>query len=508
VISHETAVQMLYGVDKGSVEFMGAKYGMGVFVAEAGPNTLALHQSANDGYRGLYVMCFKGPDRGKGFAVLCNGDNNGMVLNAMLSQTILREFRWQGIDLSRVAQNFDFSKGDIRQEEIVNLGYKHLLFSSFVPDLPEELEIKGSVDPLARFNRAIGAEVEYVTNQKFARVSNLFSERLPAFDPDAFGRQGKIMDSWETVRHNERDCDEVVARLAKPSPVSFVSVSTKFHDGNHAEFVGVQGLDGATQEWFELVPKSHLEGHAMHRFKVDSSLSGRVVSKVRVCSYPDGGLTRIGLFSLDLPSSERAKFPGFEKHTEPMRKVVKFNPDDFQKPDLLAVKKHWSSLKIGEEVDVASVSAGGSIKFVTNQHYGPVGSVIFPSKPKGMFDGLETSRSRQPWHMDSVVIQLGLPAVIHRVLVDFTFFVNNNPKFLSILGFGEGRWHQLVDVTFVKCYAGNRAEFSVSCPAVLEYVKVFCYPDGGFNRINFFSFFSPQMKLLADRKFVVPVAKL
>ena len=77
-ISHETAVAILSPsslVDLGAVAFIGAQAGCGVFVANAGPNRLILHQAANDGFRGVYIVCFEGPDRGKGCVVLSNGDN-------------------------------------------------------------------------------------------------------------------------------------------------------------------------------------------------------------------------------------------------------------------------------------------------------------------------------------------------------------------------------------------------------------------------------------------------
>ena len=44
--------------------------GLGVFVARAGENRVMLHQAANDGYRGVYMVCFDGPDRGKGIVVV------------------------------------------------------------------------------------------------------------------------------------------------------------------------------------------------------------------------------------------------------------------------------------------------------------------------------------------------------------------------------------------------------------------------------------------------------
>ena len=80
-------------VDKGAFEFMGALIGYGVFVAQAGNNRLLLHQAANDGFRGIALICFDGPAASEGpigFVMLCNGDNNGTRLLAEISKFILK----------------------------------------------------------------------------------------------------------------------------------------------------------------------------------------------------------------------------------------------------------------------------------------------------------------------------------------------------------------------------------------------------------------------------------
>jgi len=118
--------------DKGSGDFMSARVGMGVFIADAGPNRIALHQAANEGFRGMYLVCFHGPDAGQGYVVCANGDNQAAICIARIVQHLLIESSWQGIDhdLLRGRQNFDF--GGIKQEEIVNFAYKTLVFDAFV----------------------------------------------------------------------------------------------------------------------------------------------------------------------------------------------------------------------------------------------------------------------------------------------------------------------------------------------------------------------------------------
>jgi hypothetical protein len=70
--------------DNGAYAFMKARMGVGMFVfdvaSEGGgpPNRWMLHQAANDGFRGLLLVCFDGPDAAagpRGFVAICNGDN-------------------------------------------------------------------------------------------------------------------------------------------------------------------------------------------------------------------------------------------------------------------------------------------------------------------------------------------------------------------------------------------------------------------------------------------------
>ena len=53
IISHDTAVELLYGRYLCCKKFMGCLMGLGVFIAEVGDNKFAIHQGANDGFRGI-----------------------------------------------------------------------------------------------------------------------------------------------------------------------------------------------------------------------------------------------------------------------------------------------------------------------------------------------------------------------------------------------------------------------------------------------------------------------
>ena len=144
-VSHETAQLMLNpGPDLGSEAFMRAKMGHGVFIfdvapAEVGqpPSLWMLHQAANDGFRGVYLVCFDGPDAAqgpRGFVVLSNGDNNAMLLNCEVSRLLLQtafEPPLQGLDWGRISSQAFLAEG-IKQEEVVNMGLSELVLNAFI----------------------------------------------------------------------------------------------------------------------------------------------------------------------------------------------------------------------------------------------------------------------------------------------------------------------------------------------------------------------------------------
>ncbi len=502
-ISHDTAMRMLHGLDLGSGKFMGAKMGLGVFTLEAGANRFALHQGANDGFRCLFLHCFDGPDTGFGFTILCNADTNGVSFVTDVAQQILATTRPTGINFEKFKlMGHPEGSTDVPPEQAVNLGYKELIFSAFEEDLPEEIVVKGPLDPLSSINLAVGASILDVTNQKFARAENLLSPNLPVFDPTLYGRQGKIMDSWESVRHNPLPWDQLVFRLKVPSPIRYVSLSTKFHFGNQPQAVQLEGQLEENSDWIVLVPKTDLKGHAIK--KVLTASPERVVSLIRVSMYPDGGLTRLGLFADNLPKDERAHdlqpegavnkvFDDPIPHSaRPLTPSYKLNGNTgaIEKSDEVAanIERNWQRMHKGSEVDIATVALGGKIMHASNEHYGPAAQIISPYPPLDMFDGFESARSRAKDHFEEVVILLGRRAAIHRIEIDFTFFKNNNPRDLSIEGLDEaGQWIPIFKRNSVKAYAGNVLNVPLTSPRILHHLKIKVFPDGGMNRVRAFT---------------------
>ena len=487
-ISHDTAVQMLFGTNLSSRQFMGADMGLGIFTIEAGTNRMAVHQGANDGYRSLFLHCYDGPDRGKGMVILCNGDSNSVLFIAEVAQAILTELKISGINQNLFKGEFDSSR--VPLAELVNRGYKDLIFNAFQNDLPEPISREQSrVDPLAAFNLAVGGIIQDVSNQRFARAENLLSDRLPTFDPELFGRQGKIMDSWESSRHNEKRFDTLTFKLKKPSAIQFVSLSTQFHLGNQAQAAMIEGRQNESEPWRTIVAETQLDGHAMKYLKATSGDS--VFSEIKVTMFPDGGLSRLGLYGEDLPLDQQTLFHDCKAakssvFKDPIPHAVRPLVPHYSATDSL-IKRNWAAALKGSEVDLASAAFGGKISSASNEHYGPAAQIISPFPPLNMFDGFESARSRDKDHFEEVVIALGKQRRIHRIEIDFTYFKNNNPRKLSILGLAHGSWITLAKSTDVKAYAGNLIEFKIDRPEDFSQIKVVLFPDGGMNRVRVFS---------------------
>ena len=265
---------MLHGTDKGCKDFMGLKMGVGVFVGEAQRNRFAIHQGANDGYRGVFVHCFAGPDRGTGFVMFANGDNNSMFFISESMQVLFKNFKLEGVDTTKF-DGASFTKSGIGQEEIVNYGYKAMVFSAFEEDLPEITvaplfcSSKGNIESpaealpsheLSKYNRVIGARLISTTNQGFAQAANLVLPSEPQFDPTLFCRHGKVMDSWESERHNENDFHEAVFELKSEIDVEYVLLSTKWHFGNQVKQAQVFVRASEDSDWEKLVPIMAIKG--------------------------------------------------------------------------------------------------------------------------------------------------------------------------------------------------------------------------------------------------------
>jgi len=101
-----------------------------------------------------------------------------------------------------------------------------------------------------------------------------------------------------------------------------------------------------------------------------------------------------------------------------------------------------------------------------------------------MFDGLESKRSRTKGHKEELIIKLAKKALLNRIEFDFTYFVNNNPRSISIYYQQGGSWTPIVEDYPCKAYAGNVLVYPIDKQISTEQLKFNFHPDGGVNRIR------------------------
>ncbi|HEX6465067.1 MAG TPA: allantoicase [Vicinamibacterales bacterium] len=124
-------------------------------------------------------------------------------------------------------------------------------------------------------------------------------------------------------------------------------------------------------------------------------------------------------------------------------------------------------------------------------------------------DGWETRRRRTPGH-DWCIVQLGLPGVIHSVIVDTSFFRGNYPSHCSIdaCGLAEGAdptaetvvWRPIVPQTELTGDAKNALGIDRAGPERrFTHVRLNIFPDGGVARFRVMGEVLPDWsRILAD----------
>jgi allantoicase len=152
--------------------------------------------------------------------------------------------------------------------------------------------------------------------------------------------------------------------------------------------------------------------------------------------------------------------------------------------------------------DLASRRVGGSVLWANDELFAERENLIRPQEPvfqsatfghKGqIYDGWETRRRREPG-VDSAVIRLGLPGVIHGIVVDTAYFTGNYPPFCwvegaSVAGYpsaaelDEQDWQPLVPRS--PLLGNTKNPFEVDDPHRFTHVRLTIDPDGGVARLR------------------------
>jgi len=257
--------------------------------------------------------------------------------------------------------------------------------------------------PVNCLSTRVGARVLFATDEWFACASNLIKAEEPAFDPNAFCSQGKVMDGWETRRKRTPGHDWCIIKLGYPCFPSEVELDTRWFTGNFVPQASVECIfispedenkqrilrelpgvndgrlgrigtgmsvsDIAVAEkslkslghWHELVGKTNLsagyEDTSITRVTIDSKLASNIgrISHIRLNYYPDGGVARMKLYG----------------HV-----AYDFTND----------------IKDKRIMDLLYSGVGGKGISCSNRHYGVPANLLQPGRGVNMGDGWETAR--------------------------------------------------------------------------------------------------------------------
>ncbi len=306
----------------------------------------------------------------------------------------------------------------------------------------------------------LGAELVSCSDDFFAPKERLIKPEAPVFIADKFDDHGKWMDGWESRRKREEGHDFCVIRLC-PGIIHGVDIDTSFFTGNYPPEASLEAchIDGDPDQetvWFELLPVCSLEGDAHHYFAVNDS---RVWTHLRLNIFPDGGVARLRVYG------------------------VAFHD--------------WSLESAGEWVDLVAMSRGGRALECNNMHFGHMSNLIAPGHGINMGDGWETRRRREPGN-DWVILKLGHPGRIHRVLVDTSYFKGNYPARCSVHGAmltdvpdseisaDSSLWKEILPPQELGPDQIHVFEEELPTDSVISHVRFDIYPDGGISRLRLF----------------------
>jgi allantoicase len=305
----------------------------------------------------------------------------------------------------------------------------------------------------------LGGSVLYATDDFFAEKENLLKPEKPVWKEHEYTERGKWMDGWESRRKRTPGHDYAIIRLGVPGIVEGFVVDTSFFRGNYPESCSVDALAAGIEttvetllesQWSEIMPRSPLKGDSENIFTLDSS---HAVTHLRFNIYPDGGVARLRVHGTVVPD--------------------------------------WRRLGgLHNELDLASIEAGGEVLQCSDMFFGPKHNLIMPGRAHNMSDGWETRRRRGPGH-DWVIVKLGAEGRLSRLEIDTSHFKGNYPDTASVEGRGDAgtrghgeEWVEILPRT--KMQADTRHVFvdQLQNRGPFTHVRLNVFPDGGVARLR------------------------
>jgi allantoicase len=306
----------------------------------------------------------------------------------------------------------------------------------------------------------LGTRILSVTDDWFADANRLFQPTPAVWKEGVFDDNGKWMDGWESRRKRFEGFDTAVIRLGVAGVIKGVDIDTSFFTGNYPPSASLEACflaDGDPDQdtvWTEILPSVELQGNSHHYHQIDCD---QPFSHLRFNIYPDGGVARLRV------------------HGMPYR--------------------DWSKVDPQEQIDLASALNGGRSIACSDEHYGSMSNILNPGRGVNMGDGWETARRRTPGN-DWVIVALGQPGEVEKVIVDTLHFKGNYPDSCSIQGaFVKGGtdsqietqslfWRELLPSQKLSMHAEHEFAEQINAIGPITHIRLNVFPDGGVSRLR------------------------
>ena len=308
----------------------------------------------------------------------------------------------------------------------------------------------------------LGGGVITANDEFFAAKENLLRASAPVWKEGEYTDRGKWMDGWETRRRRTPGYDWCIIRLGIPGIVKGVVVDTTFFTGNFPESCSIEACELAgvpsdeelkNAEWHELLGQSKLLGDTRNPFAIASN---KRFTHIRFNIYPDGGVARLRVHGVVTPD--------------------------------------WEAIARRGQVDLAAVEHGGRVVAASDMFYGHRHNLIMPGRGVNMGDGWETKRRRGPGN-DWVIVRLGKPGTLERIIVDTKHFKGNAPGSCIIEACSapetddvapETGWKEVLAQTPLQPDTVHEFEPAFGTGTSYSHVRLSIFPDGGVSRFRLF----------------------
>lgn len=308
----------------------------------------------------------------------------------------------------------------------------------------------------------LGTQAIYVTDDWFADVNRLFQPTPAVWKEGVFDDNGKWMDGWESRRKRFEGYDYAVIRLGVPGSIKGVDIDTSHFTGNYPPSASLEACfvaDGDPTDdtvWTEVLPAVELQGNSHHYHAIDDS---QAYTHLRFNIYPDGGVARLRVYGIPY--------------------------------------RDWSSVGDNEQIDLAAALNGGRALACSDEHFGRMSNILNPGRGVNMGDGWETARRRTPGN-DWVIVTLGHPGEIERIVVDTLHFKGNYPDSCSIqAAYVKGGtdsqietqslfWRELLPSQKLQMHQEHEFVEQIAQLGPVTHVRLNVFPDGGVSRLRLF----------------------